>query len=108
MLLKRALIRKNWETFGELVEEEAVDLHLIAMSSNPGIFYWNEGTVEVMREVRRWREEGLMVYYTMDAGANVHVLCQAKDETEVNKRLKKLLGVKFTIVNKPAKGTRLI
>ena len=61
-----------------------------------------------MRSLRAWREEGLEAYYTIDAGANVHVICLTKDEMEVNKRLKKLPSVEFTIVNRPARGTRLV
>jgi len=107
-LIKKAFLVRDFSTFGQLLEEEAVDLHVMAMTSKPPIFYWNKGTVEVMRSLRAWREEGLEAYYTIDAGANVHVICLTKDEMEVNKRLKKLPSVEFTIVNRPARGTRLV
>ena len=107
-LMKGAFLARDFSTFGQLLEEEAVDLHVMAMTSKPPIFYWNEGTVQVMKSLRKWREEGLEAYYTMDAGANVHIMCLAKDEKEINKRLKKLSGVEFTIVNRPARGTRLV
>jgi len=106
---RKALLRKQFKKFGQLIEEEAISLHLVAMSSIPAIFYWNKGTIEIINTLRKWREEeGLLAYFTMDAGPNVHVICREKDEKETNRRLKKLKNVLFTIVNKPAKGTRLI
>lgn len=106
--MKKTILEKNFEEFGTLVEEEAIDLHMIAMTSRPPIFYWNEGTVQVMNKVRQWRKEGLRGYFTMDAGANVHVVCLSPDEVELNRRLRRLPQVVMTIVNQPAAGARLL
>lgn len=106
--MKKTILEKNFEEFGTLVEEEAIDLHMIAMTSKPPIFYWNEGTVQVMNKVHQWRGEGLRGYFTMDAGANVHVVCLSPDEVELNRRLRRLPQVVMTIVNQPAVGARLI
>ena len=94
--------------FGELLEQEAVDLHLMAMSSVPPIFYWNEGTILIMRKLREWRNEGLLGYFTIDAGANVHVICTEEDADELEKRLKQLPGVEFTIMNRAGDGAKLL
>jgi diphosphomevalonate decarboxylase len=106
--MKSAMLDKNFTKFGELMEEEAVDLHVITMTSKPPIFYWNAGTLQIIRKLQEWREEGLLAYFTIDAGPNVHVICQSKDEEEINERLKKLSLVKFTIVNKVCEGTKLV
>lgn len=106
--MEKALIGKNFRKFGELLEEEAVDLHVMAMTSRPPIFYWNEGTIQVMNKLREWREQGLSGYFTMDAGANVHVICREADVKDLDKKLKALSLVKFTIVNRPAEGTKVI
>lgn len=105
---KMALQKKDFELLGKLIEEEAIDLHLIAMSSKPPIFYLNNHTFEVIESLRAWREKGLQAYFTMDAGPNVHVICREKDVVKVNSKLKKIPGVNFTIVNYAALGTRLI
>ena len=80
-----------------MLEEEAIDLHLIAMSSQPPIFYWSPGTVAVLRAVRELRQEGLSAWATMDAGANVHVICDADSEDDVAERLEDLPAVGFVI-----------
>lgn len=106
--LKEAFFRKDFKTFGQIAEEEAVDLHLMAMTSSPPIFYWNEGTMEIIQAVQTWRENGLLAYFTIDAGPNVHLICLEKEVIKVLKEIKKLKNVLFTIVNKPCKGSHLI
>jgi diphosphomevalonate decarboxylase len=106
--LKRAFLKRNLKEFGRLVEEEAVSLHVSAMTSRPPIFYWNKGTFEVMEAVFKMRERGILAYFTMDAGPNVHVICLKKNARRVNNALRKLQFVAFTIINRPDKGTRLI
>lgn len=107
-MLKSALIKKQFQKFGELVEEEAIELHVMAMTSKPAIYYWNEGTMEVMRTIRDLREKGILCYYTMDAGPNVHVICLEKDEIKVKNSLKKLKSPIKIISNKAAEGSKII
>ena len=95
--VRRALRQRDLAALGPLLEEEAVDLHLIAMSSHPPVFYWSPGTVAVLRAVRELRQEGLAAWATMDAGANVHVICDPDAEDEVAERLEDLPAVGFVI-----------
>lgn len=92
-----AIENADLEMLGPILEEEAVDLHLIAMSSRPPIFYWSPGTVAVLRAVRELRQEGLAAWATLDAGANVHVLCDPDSEDQVAERLEDLPAVGFVI-----------
>jgi diphosphomevalonate decarboxylase len=107
-LVKHAILERDFETLGKTIEEEAIELHVIAMTSKPSIFYWNPGTVEVINHLKVWRTNGIKAYFTMDAGANVHVLCLSRDVDRVNEQLKKLSCVQQTIINKPGLGTTLI
>ena len=95
--VRRAIRERDLAALGPVIEEEAIDLHLIAMSSHPPIFYWSPGTIAVVRAVRELRQEGLAAWATMDAGANVHVLCDADSEEDVAERLEDLPAVGFVI-----------
>lgn len=106
--LKEAFFSKDFEKFGKIVEGEAVDLHMMAMTSNPPIYYWNEGTMEIIHAVQEWRKSGLNVFFTIDAGPNVHLICLRKDAEKVSDEAKKLKNVAFTIINGLCKGTYLI
>ncbi|HEY7213578.1 MAG TPA: diphosphomevalonate decarboxylase [Thermoanaerobaculia bacterium] len=95
--VRRAIRERDLAALGPVIEEEAIDLHLIAMSSHPPIFYWSPGTLAVLRAVRELRQEGLAAWATMDAGANVHVLCDTDSEEDVAERLEDLPAVGFVI-----------
>lgn len=95
--VRDAIRNRDLDALGPVLEQEAIDLHLIAMSSEPPIFYWSPGTVAVLRAVRELRQEGLSAWATMDAGANVHVICDADSEDEVAERLEDLPAVGFVI-----------
>jgi diphosphomevalonate decarboxylase len=95
--VRQAIRDRDLDRLGPVLEEEAVDLHLIAMSSKPPIFYWSPGTLAVLRTVRELRQEGLSAWATMDAGANVHVICDPASEEAVAERLESLAAVGFVI-----------
>ncbi|MBI4671047.1 MAG: diphosphomevalonate decarboxylase [Chloroflexi bacterium] len=104
--VRRELLAKNLHDMGPDLEAEAIELHMIAMTSRPPIFYWAPGTVRVMDAVRQWRSEGLEAYYTLDAGPNVHIIVQAKDAAEVEKRVRELGEVQQVLVSGPGGGAQ--
>jgi diphosphomevalonate decarboxylase len=93
---------------GVICEADAVSMHVVAMTTVPPTFYWNAGTLAVIHALRRWRNEGLFGYFTIDAGPNVHVICAQQDAAEIEARLQSLPEVQFTIANGPGMGARLI
>lgn len=107
-IIRRAILERDWTTFGEETEREAIRLHVITMTSRPPIYYWSPVTLAIIQAMTEWRQGGLEVYFTIDAGANVHILAQAKDADEVENRLWQLEGVKVVLHNKPGMGTQLL
>ncbi len=106
--IKRAIKKKDFTAFGEILEKECLNMHAICITSQPPILYWQGVTMEIMRKVQEWREDGLEIYFTIDAGPTVHLICQGKNEKEVVKRLKKIKGIERISVNKPSIGARVI
>lgn len=82
-VVRAAIARRDIEALGETVEVEAIDLHHVAMSSRPPIYYWKPGTFSVLWSIRSLRSEGVPVYATIDAGPNVHAICPAAYEERV-------------------------
>ena len=95
--VRSALLGRDFEALGDAVEGEGIDLHLIAMSSRPPVYYWSPGTIEVLAAVRDLRADGVPAYATMDAGANVHVICQPVDADQVADRLGALGSVELVL-----------
>ena len=105
---KTALLEKDLATLGPLIEEDAISMHAVMMTSRPPIYYWLPGSIKLIHEVQNWRAEGLEVYFTFDAGPNVHLICQAADQAEVERRLKDVEEVLEVIVSGPGPGARVI
>jgi diphosphomevalonate decarboxylase len=99
---------RSLAAMGPSLETEALAMHGVMMTSMPSLLYWTAGTVTVLQAVRTWRREGLEVYFTLDAGPNIHCLCEAKDALEVERRLRNLKGVEDVLVSGVGEGVRLV
>jgi diphosphomevalonate decarboxylase len=105
---KSAILSRDLATLGEIMEADAVMMHAVAMTSRPPVYYWTPSTLRIMRAVVEWRSQGLPVYYTIDAGPNVHCLCEHTDAERVRHRLERLEGVQRVRVACPGEGARLV
>lgn len=73
--LKAILQSGDVEAFGTLAEMEALTLHALMMCSDPSYMLMQAGTVEVIHRIRNFRADSkLPIYFTLDAGPNVHIL----------------------------------
>jgi diphosphomevalonate decarboxylase len=106
--IKKAMKKKDFTKFGEIIEAEAINMHVVMMTSTPPLYYWMPETLDIMSSVIRWRDEGIESYFTIDAGPNVHVICLKKDVQKIKGRLLRVKGVKKLIVNYPAEGARIL
>ena len=97
-ICRNAILNKDFDAFANIIEHDSDMMHAVMMTSNPPLIYWQDGTVGIFHAVRGWRASGLPVAYTVDAGANVHVLCLSDYAKEVEKRLRELSGVSDVLV----------
>jgi diphosphomevalonate decarboxylase len=71
--------------FIALVESEALQLHSMMMSSIPYFTLIRPNTLAILEEIWIFREEtNLPLAFTLDAGANVHLLYDKQYETEIS------------------------
>lgn len=72
-------------SFGKIVEDEALTLHALMMCSNPSYILLEPNTLEIIKRIRLFREKtGLHVYFTLDAGPNVHILYPDYQKEEIS------------------------
>ena len=83
-------------------------MHGVMMTSDPPLYYWLPGTLEIIRAVQIWRKNGLPVCYTIDAGPNVHLICPGKEAEKVKRELGSLAGVKSILECTPGGPARLL
>jgi len=106
--VREAILGKDIEKLGEAIEKDAISLHTVAMTSNPPIYYLNGRTWDVIAELLNLRKRGILGYFTMDAGPNVHVICEKEYKDILEKKLKKIPGVEFIITSQVCDGAKAI
>ncbi|MEZ5072053.1 MAG: hypothetical protein R2751_14130 [Bacteroidales bacterium] len=76
----------DWEGFISLVEEEALSLHAMMMTARPGYLLMKEGTVAILHRIRQYRDDSAVrMAFTLDAGANVHLLYPGEEAAAVRR-----------------------
>lgn len=89
--MKDAIIEDDFDSIGGIAESHASLMHYIIQET--GVSYLTEASFKVMDLTEKIRNEGIPVYYTMDAGANVKILTKKKYVDQVLPRYEKLSKV---------------
>lgn len=87
--LLSALKSGDVDTFINITESEALQLHALMMCSNPSFILMKPNTLNIINEIRRFREETKTpVCFTLDAGPNVHLLYPESEAEKVEHFIK--------------------
>ena len=105
---RRAILERDFPALAAIVELDSDMMHAVMMTSTPALHYWTAASVTVMEAVRTWRREGLSVCCTVDAGANVHVICPSTQKDAAAARLHTISGVKDVLVAGVGGGAMLM
>lgn len=111
--LSVALKLGDFPTFGELIEQEAMELHGLMMTSRPSFFLMTPKTLEIINLVREFRAKaGNILYFTLDAGPNVHLIYPASSsvvvEKFINEQLRQLCENDYIIFDEMGAGPQVI
>lgn len=102
---KEYLKAKDLSRLGPLIEQESIDLH--ALYESVGIVQRSPEAAQITDLVPLWRKD-LPVYFSLNTGQNVHLICEKKDAEALTAKLKKLPIVRDVIVNMPAGGAKIV
>ena len=92
--LKAIFSEGNVKDFIKVVESEALTLHAMMMSSSPGYILMKPNTIEIIDKIWAFREVSKAhVCFTLDAGANVHVLYPESEKEKIDQFIKDELVV---------------
>lgn len=90
--LKEVFRTGDLDEFIKIVESEALTLHAMMMSSQPYFLLMKPNTLEIIQKIFKFREESkLHLCFTLDAGANVHLLFPKKEKEAVEKFIEEQL-----------------
>jgi diphosphomevalonate decarboxylase len=107
-ICRQAISRRDFEALAGIMELDSNLMHAVIMTCSPALFYWQPTTIQVMRSVIEWRASGVPACYTIDAGPNVHVICQADVSQQVAARLNQIEGVQSVLTARPGGPARLL
>jgi len=90
--IREALSSGNFQKLAEAIEEEALSLHALMLSSNPGFILINQATIHIIEAIRKFRDQtGARITFTLDAGPNVHVLYPVAEKEPIRKWMQQAL-----------------
>ena len=81
--VKHAINQKDFKQLGEVIEANGLRMHATNLGSQPPFTYMVDDSYLVMDIVHQCREAGYPCYFTMDAGPNVKILVEKKNQQAV-------------------------
>ena len=82
--LLHALQTGDVHAFGRIAEAEALTLHALMMTSNPPYILIQPNTLQLIQHIQTFRQDtGHPLYFSLDAGPNLHLLYPRSVETAV-------------------------
>ena len=83
--ISKVLQNGNMKEFVAIVESEALSLHAMMMTSSPYFILMKPNTLKIINKIWKFRAEtNSHICFTLDAGANVHVLFPENEKEQVN------------------------
>ena len=74
--VEQALGAGDFERIAEIVEGSCLAMHADAMAARPGILYFGPSTLWAIARVRELRQQGVPVFFTIDAGPHLVAFCE--------------------------------
>jgi diphosphomevalonate decarboxylase len=105
---KNAILQRDFNELAEIVELDSNLMHSVMMTSSPSLFYWEPATISIMKAVPEWRQQGIPACYTLDAGPNVHIICQSEYADDVANLVNQITGVLQVMVSPVGGGAYLV
>lgn len=88
-LMKRAMVARDMENLGTLLEAEALEMHSVIMTATPPVNYLTKNTTALLSWIRESRKAGVFqAWFTIDAGPNIHLLSDMSEKPKIIAALK--------------------
>ncbi len=83
--MSKILQNGNLKAFVQLVESEALTLHAMMLTSNPYFILMKSNTLKIIENIWKYRDNTTSdICFTLDAGANVHILFPDREKEKVS------------------------
>lgn len=96
-VVREAIARRELALLGAVAERNCLSMFATMLGAAPPVQYWRPGSVAAMQRVQALRQGGLNVWFTMDAGPNVKVICEPSDAESVCVAMASVPGVALVL-----------
>ncbi len=107
-ICREAIMERDLNLLAVIVEQDCLMMHAVMMTSSPALMYWLPATLEVIQAVVHIRSEGIPAFYTIDAGANVHVLTTIEFVPDIEVKLRAIASVSTVLISPAGGPARLV
>lgn len=104
---RQAVLNRDFATLAEVAERSCLKMHGLMLSTTPPLVYWNEATLAAIRAIRTLRDEGVSVFFTVDAGPQVKAVCAPGHGAAVAQKLANVPGVGRVVRSGLGTGARV-
>ncbi|MFP4208748.1 MAG: diphosphomevalonate decarboxylase [Wenzhouxiangella sp.] len=105
---RRAIVDRDFAELAAVSEHSALKMHASALAAQPGLLYWNAATLACLARIRDLRQNGLDVFFTVDAGPQVKAVCLPGRGDAVAAELAAMDGVQQVLHSGLGAGARLV
>lgn len=99
---------RDFDALAALAEFSCLKMHGLMLSTNPGLLYWNPATIACLHAIRELRQQGIPVFFTVDAGPQVKAVCLPEAENDVQSTLQSIAGVERVLTTGLGQGARIV
>ena len=104
---RAAIAARDFAGLAAIAEHNCLKMHSIMWASRPPLVYWNAATMRCLQTVRRLQDEGVAVFFTIDAGPQVKAVCVPDSVDDVEAALRATPGVVDVMTTRLGAGARL-
>lgn len=102
-----AIEQRDFDRLARVSEKSCLKMHGLMLSADPGLIYWKQATVACLHRIRELRDQGVAVFFTMDAGPQVKAVCLPVHRAHVAASLASLPGVVEVLESGLGRGARV-
>lgn len=106
--VQRAVLARDFPLLAQAMEQSSLTMHATMFAARPPVIYLRGATLDLIERLRQWRDEGLPLAFTMDAGPNVKVLTPSEHADALATRLADVPGVGSVLRCRPGPAARLL
>ncbi len=104
----KALKNGSFKKLGATMEHSTLNMHATCLTANPGFWYFNTTTINILNKIKKLRNNGHNCYFTLDAGPHVKILCYRKDAIKLKNKLKNIHNIISINIANPGKEAYII